>query len=47
MAFGVFRQVARPAYEELLMQQVREATQKRGPGDLARLFKSGTTWEVE
>jgi 2-oxoglutarate ferredoxin oxidoreductase subunit beta len=47
MAFGVFRQVTRPVYEELLMQQVHEATQKRGRGDLARLFKSGTTWEVE
>lgn len=47
MAFGVFRQVSRPVYEELLMEQVHEATQKRGRGDLARLFKSGTTWEVD
>ena len=47
MAFGVFRQVSRPVYEELLMEQVHEATRKRGPGDLARLFKSGTTWQVE
>ncbi len=46
-AFGVFRQVARPVYEELLMQQVREATLKRGQGDLARLLKSGTTWGSE
>jgi 2-oxoglutarate ferredoxin oxidoreductase subunit beta len=47
MAFGVFRQVERPVYEDLLMQQIREATKKRGKGDLARLFRSGTTWEVE
>jgi 2-oxoglutarate/2-oxoacid ferredoxin oxidoreductase subunit beta len=47
MAFGVFRQVTRPVYEDLLLQQVNEATRKRGRGDLSRLFKSGTTWEVQ
>ena len=47
VAFGVFRQVERPVYEDLLMQQIRDATKKRGKGDLARLLKSGTTWEVE
>jgi 2-oxoglutarate ferredoxin oxidoreductase subunit beta len=46
-AFGVFRQVDHPVYEDLLMEQVREATKKRGKGDLARLLKAGTTWEVE
>jgi 2-oxoglutarate/2-oxoacid ferredoxin oxidoreductase subunit beta len=47
VAFGIFRQVESPVYEDLLMQQIREATKKRGKGDLARLLKSGTTWEVE
>jgi 2-oxoglutarate/2-oxoacid ferredoxin oxidoreductase subunit beta len=47
VAFGVFRRVTRPVYEELLLQQIREAVTKRGKGDLARLLKAGTTWEVE
>ena len=47
MAFGVFRDVEQPVYEDLMMQQVREAIKKRGKGDLTRLLKSGTTWEVE
>ena len=44
---GIFREVTRPAYDELLEQQVREAVAERGPGDLKALLESGATWTVE
>ena len=44
---GVFRDVERPTYNELLVEQNRQFVQKRGPGDLEKLLNSGTTWEVE
>jgi 2-oxoglutarate ferredoxin oxidoreductase subunit beta len=46
-AVGIFRQVERPAYDELLMGQIREAVSRRGPGRLQKLLEAGTTWEVE
>jgi len=33
-------------YEDNVADQVREVTAKRGPGDLAKLLRSGDTWEV-
>ena len=47
MAFGVFRSVQRPTYDELLMDQVRQSKARRGVGDLHALLNAGTTWEVE
>ncbi len=47
MAFGIFRQVQKPTYDELLMQQINEVIAERGPGDLPRLLRSGTTWLVD
>ncbi len=44
---GVFRAVERPTYNDLLMDQVRQARAKDGPGDLPKLFNSGDTWVVE
>jgi 2-oxoglutarate ferredoxin oxidoreductase subunit beta len=46
-AFGVFRAVERPAYDQLLMEQIRQAVSKRGRGDLQALLNSGMTWEVD
>jgi 2-oxoglutarate ferredoxin oxidoreductase subunit beta len=43
---GVFRAVSRPRYEELLVEQIEEAKNKRGPGNLQSLFDSGETWTV-
>ena len=43
---GVFRAVQRPDYGTLVQQQVLDARERQGPGDLAALFASGTTWEV-
>ena len=46
-AIGVFRDVARPVYGELMDRQIEMATQKLGQGDLAKLLHSGDTWEVK
>jgi 2-oxoglutarate ferredoxin oxidoreductase subunit beta len=44
---GVFRDVDRPRYDELLNDQLTAARQARGPGDLQKLIHSGDTWTVE
>jgi len=46
-ALGVFRSVERPAYDMALDEQVNEAIERNGPGDLEELFCSGDTWTVE
>jgi 2-oxoglutarate ferredoxin oxidoreductase subunit beta len=43
---GVFRAVDRPRYDAELNHQIDAARAKRGPGDLAQLFRSGDTWTV-
>jgi 2-oxoglutarate ferredoxin oxidoreductase subunit beta len=43
---GVFRNVIRPSYDAEMNRQIAEATQKRGPGDLAKLIRSAGTWTV-
>ncbi|HXF04562.1 MAG TPA: 2-oxoacid:ferredoxin oxidoreductase subunit beta [Blastocatellia bacterium] len=44
---GVFRDVAKPTYDELVNQQIEFAVQKMGRGNLEQLLKSGDTWVVE
>ena len=44
---GVFRDVDRPTYNDQLNQQVEQARQEQGDGDLAKLFAGGDTWTVE
>ena len=44
---GVFRSVDRPVYDQALDQQVTEAIEQQGPGDLETLFSSGDTWTVK
>ena len=44
---GVFRAVERPEYGEAMAQQLLAAAEKRGPGDLHDLLRSGGTWTVE
>ncbi|MCZ7635283.1 MAG: 2-oxoacid:ferredoxin oxidoreductase subunit beta [Verrucomicrobia bacterium] len=46
-ALGVFRAIERPTYDHLLTEQIREAVQRRGAGDLQALLNSGTTWQVD
>jgi 2-oxoglutarate ferredoxin oxidoreductase subunit beta len=47
IALGVFRDVERPIYEDLLIEQIEHAIHKHGQGNLAELLNAGTTWEVE
>ncbi|HSX22047.1 MAG TPA: 2-oxoacid:ferredoxin oxidoreductase subunit beta [Gaiellaceae bacterium] len=43
---GVFRNVQRPVYDDLMTEQLVTATEKRGEGDLAALLHSGETWTI-
>jgi 2-oxoglutarate ferredoxin oxidoreductase subunit beta len=43
---GVFRDVDRPVYGDLMAEQLERATEKSGPGDLAALLRSGDTWTI-
>jgi 2-oxoglutarate ferredoxin oxidoreductase subunit beta len=43
---GVFRAVERPHYGALVNQQLVAAAERKGPGDLAQLLASGSTWTV-
>ncbi|RMH70343.1 MAG: 2-oxoacid:ferredoxin oxidoreductase subunit beta [Gemmatimonadetes bacterium] len=43
---GVFRNVPRPTYEELLIDQIEMVKAQKGKGDLKSLFYSGDVWEV-
>ncbi len=43
---GVFRAVERPDYGTMLNQQLIAAAERRGPGDLDALLRSGSTWNV-
>ncbi len=42
---GVFRDVQRPSFDELVAGQV-SAAQAKGPGNFEELLRSGETWEV-
>ncbi|MEO3869594.1 2-oxoacid:ferredoxin oxidoreductase subunit beta [Nonomuraea sp. B12E4] len=43
---GIFRQVARPAYDVLMAEQLEEAVAQKGPGDLSELLLGGDTWRI-
>jgi 2-oxoglutarate/2-oxoacid ferredoxin oxidoreductase subunit beta len=43
---GVFRNVDRPVYDDLMAEQLKVAEEKHGKGDLAELLHSGETWDV-
>ena len=44
---GVFRAVDKPRYDQSLEDQIHEARETLGEGDLEALFTSGETWSVE
>lgn len=44
---GVFRDVERPVYDELMAEQLVRAVEKRCPGDLGALLHAGDTWTIE
>jgi 2-oxoglutarate ferredoxin oxidoreductase subunit beta len=43
---GVFRQVERPTYDDLVREQVSAAVESNGTGDLASLIAGNDTWTV-
>jgi len=43
---GVFRNVERPVYDELMAEQLETARSQRGPGDLHSLLHAGDTWQI-
>jgi 2-oxoglutarate/2-oxoacid ferredoxin oxidoreductase subunit beta len=43
---GVFRDVARPVYDELMVEQLEAAKGEQGAGDLAALLHAGDTWQI-
>ena len=43
---GVFRDVNRPSYDELMNAQLDAAVAKDGEGDLMALLHGGDTWSV-
>ena len=46
-AFGVFFKEDRYTYEEAMVQQVADAVEKKGKGDLDALIRGNHTWVVE
>jgi 2-oxoglutarate ferredoxin oxidoreductase subunit beta len=44
---GVFREVQRPSYSDLLTQQINDAKERRGEGELSSLVRGDNTWVVE
>lgn len=44
---GVFRDIDRPVYDEQVTEQLAEAVERSGPGDLEALIGSGPTWTVD
>ncbi|HSL64315.1 MAG TPA: 2-oxoacid:ferredoxin oxidoreductase subunit beta [Gaiellaceae bacterium] len=44
--FGVFRDVERPVYDELMAEQLEAAKAQRGVGDLQALIGSVDTWTI-
>jgi 2-oxoglutarate ferredoxin oxidoreductase subunit beta len=43
---GVFRDVERPVYDVEVTNQIDDAVQRSGFGDLRQLIHSGATWTV-
>jgi 2-oxoglutarate ferredoxin oxidoreductase subunit beta len=43
---GIFRDVERPVYDELMAEQLETAKTERGEGDLAALFHAGDTCQI-
>jgi 2-oxoglutarate ferredoxin oxidoreductase subunit beta len=43
---GIFRDVKRPVYGDAMEQQLQDATEQLGEGDLTKLLNAGETWTV-
>ena len=45
--FGIFREIVKPTYDEMLNAQVQDAIKKKGKGDLKELIYGSDTWTVK
>ncbi len=43
---GIFRDVERPVYDQLMAEQLETAKTEQGGGELAGLLNSGDTWQI-
>jgi 2-oxoglutarate ferredoxin oxidoreductase subunit beta len=43
---GIFHAVDRPAYDELMAEQLETAQAQKGEGDLEKLLHAGDTWRI-
>jgi 2-oxoglutarate ferredoxin oxidoreductase subunit beta len=43
---GVFRSIDRPAYDQLMSEQLEQATADKGQGQLSDLLLGGDTWRI-
>jgi len=43
---GIFRDVRRPVYDDMMADQLHQAAAKAGQGDLATLLANGDTWTI-
>jgi len=44
---GIVRNISRPTHDQMISDQIAQATSTRGAGDLKRLLNTGETWTVE
>jgi len=44
---GVLTARSAPVYEDVLLEQERQAISERGPGEIAKLLVSGDTWKID
>lgn len=44
--FGVFYEVDRPCYEDVMSQQIENAIASKGAGDLDKLLRGNEVWEI-
>lgn len=45
--FGVFFQLERPCYEDMLHEQIAASIERKGEGDLDALLSGNNTWEIK
>jgi 2-oxoglutarate ferredoxin oxidoreductase subunit beta len=43
---GIFRDIERPVYDDLMAEQLEEAKAESGEGDLEALLHAGDTWQI-
>ena len=44
---GIFRDIEKPTYEDMLTEQISSAVQKMGPGNLQKLINGPDTWVID